>query len=1352
MLKSLIVSAVVLTAAFALTPVQPPASLTDLPADVAAATTVQFWTAADGQVYHTPSLKDCQELDALGMLAPGTPQGLRPKQERGDLDEVDEYSWPYHGGGQYQGWHNTLEPQDSLYALWAQAGGGSAWAPWFGYPVSAEGYVAYVDCYNGYLYVRDVDDGSLVWSYAIQATYYYPCTPVIFEDEGDLYVAVPNYGSTGSIYGVRCFDLTDGTQIWNTTLPTWGEAINMNLCRSVFYDGYIYVPLYNNGSPYTGGGVVRVNALTGDTLTVYKNASKTGSSIGAVTIDPTGTYGYLPLHNFSLTNTWVVKFPLAGGAAVDSSAAQTAKLRGSMAMNPLTGRLFCEGSASTAGVGYIFCYDAANLAGGPLWSTQTDGGHDIQFCTIDDQNVYVCTQSSPGRLYAVKQSDGSAAWGTSTYLTTPLGGIYDGGVATTGELGGTRYVYLTPGYYGSPAGQLWVVNADDGTTVQSAGVTTDQMFTGCARPAGYFISKSGYGTVFCWESPGDLTVKNNDFGIAAITTPASAQLTPGQTIAPSAWVKNFGIVDQSDVPVALNIMDSNGDTLYDELTLLSLAAGDSAEVVFADYTVPDELFWGCVFDFYTALSGDERPGNDHGRLRAMTLSDEVYSYAGGSAPAIDGYLAAGEWDDAYVFDCSNIFGWGGAIQGPGAAYAYMKHDGGHFYLAVELPDGMSRDAGDQIGFYLDENNNGQWEYDNTEGNYWFWINGYNADEVLYRWHSPDTFGQALVAPGSQSASGTLNGHLVFEVSVPFGTLPYQLSVNPAGDTAGLWMFALDGSNWYGWFRPGMSDELWRDPAEYGKLIFLTSQTGDVGVAQINDPRGFKMPGSNVTPQATWRNYGASSMNFTAYMFITDPLGARVYEESQAYTLAAGASAMLTFPVFTVNDLGGWGVKCSTVAGGDVNAANDVLTGTFTVSEAPPWPYGWSETGSHVPLTPSGKAVKRGAWLALGPEGQFYMTKGYKTGDFYKYDPIGDSFTTLPDVQPGAEGKLPEKGCRGISDGTNSIYMTKGNNTTGFWHYDIAAQAWSALSDVPLGATGKKVKGGTDLVYVPMMTDSAGYVYMLKGYKTEFWRYDPGAGVWETRASAPIGTKEKWDKGSWLCYDGENTIYAHKAKYLEFWKYDIPGDSWSGPLEPMPLAGLHSGKIKNKKAKDGGAGAYYAGGQIYALKGGNTTMFYMYDIDTNTWVEKEGIPDIGSTGKKKRVKVGGDFVAYGGEAFFALKGNKCQEMWRYVIPAEPMQPERGGVLAGKVTDLRTGMIIGPNPLVGGFANVRYSLPKAGPASIHVFDVTGRTVLSQALVAARTGAVSLDMRSLSAGIYLVKVETDGFSATQKLVIQH
>ena len=50
------------------------------------------------------------------------------------------------------------------------------------------------------------------------------------------------------------------------------------------------------------------------------------------------------------------------------------------------------------------------------------------------------------------------------------------------------------------------------------------------------------------------------------------------------------------------------------------------------------------------------------------------------------------------------------------------------------------------------------------------------------------------------------------------------------------------------------------------------------------------------------------------------------------------------------------------------------------------------------------------------------------------------------------------------------------------------------------------------------------------------------------------------------------------------------------------------------------------------------------------------------------------------------------------------------------------------------------------------MTGRTVLSRTLLAARTGTAGLDLRKLDAGVYLVKVTTEGFSTTQKLVVQH
>ncbi|HDQ99598.1 MAG TPA: T9SS type A sorting domain-containing protein [candidate division WOR-3 bacterium] len=81
-----------------------------------------------------------------------------------------------------------------------------------------------------------------------------------------------------------------------------------------------------------------------------------------------------------------------------------------------------------------------------------------------------------------------------------------------------------------------------------------------------------------------------------------------------------------------------------------------------------------------------------------------------------------------------------------------------------------------------------------------------------------------------------------------------------------------------------------------------------------------------------------------------------------------------------------------------------------------------------------------------------------------------------------------------------------------------------------------------------------------------------------------------------------------------------------------------------------------------------------------------------------------------------------------------------------------MKLGPNPLIGGFATLRYSLPKAGPAAVSVYDVSGRSVfLTRTPGHLVTGSLSLDMRSLSAGIYLVKVEAGDYSATQKLVVQ-
>jgi hypothetical protein len=337
-----------------------------------------------------------------------------------------------------------------------------------------------------------------------------------------------------------------------------------------------------------------------------------------------------------------------------------------------------------------------------------------------------------------------------------------------------------------------------------------------------------------------------------------------------------------------------------------------------------------------------------------------------------------------------------------------------------------------------------------------------------------------------------------------------------------------------------------------------------------------------------------------------------------------------------------------------------------------------------------------------------------------------------------------------SDGNGKLYLTKGNNTVGFWGYNAGTNAWTQLTNVPLGSSNKKVKQGAGLAWATKA--GTGAVYLLKGYRNEFHKYDPATNAWKQLLDAPIGAANhiKWDAGSWIVADADagNMLYAFKGKYHEFYSYDTDADTWSHALTPMPIPGTAG----NKKAKDGSAAAWY-NGKIYAFKGGNTNEFWRYFPLGDTWKKQDDIPMIGMTGARKKVKAGGALAPFPGMGVFAFKGNKSLEFWNFVpYDVAGAQPSRDGITAGSTQIGALSFAIAPNPLSGGLATVRYNLPKAGLATLNVFDVTGRTVMTQTLAAGRTGTASLDLRKLEAGVYLVKVATEGFSTTQKLVVEH
>jgi len=278
-----------------------------------------------------------------------------------------------------------------------------------------------------------------------------------------------------------------------------------------------------------------------------------------------------------------------------------------------------------------------------------------------------------------------------------------------------------------------------------------------------------------------------------------------------------------------------------------------------------------------------------------------------------------------------------------------------------------------------------------------------------------------------------------------------------------------------------------------------------------------------------------------------------------------------------------------------------------------------------------------------------------------------------------------------------------------------------------------------------------YIYLLKGSSTtEFYRYDVAGGTWQTMLAAPTGVSGRaYKNGSTITYDGAGKIYLVKGTYNEFFSYDVNTPAWT-TLASVPL----TGSAGRKKLKDG-AGLAYSNGKVYALKGGNTLEFWVYQADSNRWTETTSIP-VGTSGKK--VKGGGTLIRgdiFGQPVLWAFKGNNTAEFWQYVPPVTAFgpRPDAGQAMSKGSLDL-TGYSLRavPNPF-HGTACVSYSLPRAGNVCLKLYDVSGKLVTTIASGFANAGSYTshLNARELARGIYVLKLETDSYSATQKLILE-
>jgi hypothetical protein len=303
-------------------------------------------------------------------------------------------------------------------------------------------------------------------------------------------------------------------------------------------------------------------------------------------------------------------------------------------------------------------------------------------------------------------------------------------------------------------------------------------------------------------------------------------------------------------------------------------------------------------------------------------------------------------------------------------------------------------------------------------------------------------------------------------------------------------------------------------------------------------------------------------------------------------------------------------------------------------------------------------------------------------------------------------------------------------------------------------------------------DSSGNQVWAHGYD------EPGV-----QGSKVYGVSQTRDGGFILC--GDATDYL--GKYVRLVRTSAAGETlwtqlFSGPVGPSLQAICETPD----------RGFLAVGSEFDTLNSQDAA--YLVRTDSNgaiIWTRNISLPGVGTQATALCATRDSGYVAAGSidwgdsaRAWLVKLDANADTIWTSVLPGSGREqaaavwqtPDGGYVVAG-TSDFATGSVllvktdslgfapygvaeeksafhehialsVEPNP-ASGIVLVEYSLPRESGASLRLYDVTGRQVRSW--VGPRTSGCRLDIRSIAAGVYLLRLESDCGSTTRKLVIE-
>ncbi len=659
---------------------------------------------------------------------------------------------------------------------------------WVGANISVDGSTIVV---NGryHLYVLNSADGSLIWDHFVSNTE----SPAAISGDGSVIATADNSGFVQTwIYdsGNSEYYLLWQYRVPAGTYTNWASSVAVSADGSTIAAGTL---MFLPSSSYDGTVVAFDTYGDGSPKWVY---SGLGDMVDDVSLSDDGkvaaaaTWGDF----YNTSRTSLVVFDVATGDPTFTDVTTGSYF--SVDLSPDGSRVMAGGKAVHArefGNGGRASYSEINLGGGAISGTidLTD--------TNDDSGVMVTAVGS------VRSAVTDAA-GTYTIANVPAG----------------NYTVRAekPGYNFGETG---------GVTVLEGSTTSGINFS---------LDPSGISAPVISASTGEVGVINLTWSLFALYPAYLQEIEKAKAVGDeyndvnesenlSAKGNKAGVNGSAEMKILLV------DSIYIFRSPVSggpydkIASVDAGQSGYTDTDVFPLKDYYYVAIIVTAAGQSNYSNEAFGQVNDSLFT---FSFAApqGSDPVIDGVLSAGEWDDAFKVDVSDVLGYSGSPAIPqGSVFMYFKFDDQNDMLYIAGEDFLNATLDDNEGFglYFDDNHNKVFEPNDAlpiyqEGNFWAYWHPSGADIKFREIFTNGAVGNTLTLTDGQVAFSDGSGHLQGEVAIPMGFMEgYQLQVYGPDKIVGLGAFLIErnagAAIFHGWWPQTMNSVF--DPNYFGNV-------------------------------------------------------------------------------------------------------------------------------------------------------------------------------------------------------------------------------------------------------------------------------------------------------------------------------------------------------------------------------------------------------------------------------------------------------------------------------------------------------------------------------------------------------